>query len=959
MVRKVHAVVIARRRGDRLIQTLEALTGQSRPADSITVVDLTADPTSEEIFREQLGRDKSVRILTARPQAGWSEAINLARAELPEDGWLWALRDDTTPDPEALKALYAMVDGAPSVVMAGPKQRVAGTSGFLREFGETVTMWGERQAVVDRELDQGQYDRMSDVLALGDAGLLIRLDVFDQIGGADPALDPLDAPLDLGIRARLAGHRVVAVPGAIVWVERGPADWRAGKDLGSTTMFRLDRQAWLYRRFAYAPWWALVPLVLLALPMSFIRQAWQFAIKRPDLAVADLIATVGALVQLPRAIVAKTRLDRSKEATWASLRPLRMTPADHRRRRQLRAEAKFARAEEQARTTTRPAFWPAGAWLIVGFAALGALVSGPLIGAVAVSGGGLLPLASNTASLWAEVRWLQPESVGSIWGSQVVPADPAALLVAVVGSLTWWEPSQAFVWLWLGAPLLSGLVAWWAASQFLQRQLGAAVFSVVWVLQPTFLLALTEGRWQAVLLHVFLPWLLGSALTAHSSWQRAAGAGFATAAVSAVAPILIPALVVGWSVLVLVRGWAHPVRAVIGALPLALAPTLVWWLPRVGVPGDIALLPGIGRFFADPGVAQSAGTAQWWWNLLGWPELPADLAIAGLTIDFSTFALWCAIPLLALALAVFATTRSDAHIILGVTVGVGLVTAVVAPLVGQGYDGLAPVSVWAGSGVMVLSLGIVAAAAATIDALSPAAWQWGQSITIQRALAGGLGTLVIMGSLLTVSSTALRTWGDGAVVTGLAETRTLPALVAAEASSNPGLGTLVIEDRGDGTYSTSVERGAGATLERTSSLYRLRPAAPGAGGIERAGLAASLVQPSSVDPASALRAEGIRFVLFRGSPEADAALAMGQRPSLVPGGQTDQSVLWQIEGALQSLSEPVARSAAQRGADLLWLVVWGLWGVLALPTERRPRRTSDEGDEPHSLQRVLEEDTDD
>lgn len=178
MVRKVHAVVIARRRGDRLIQTLEALTGQTRSVDSITVVDLTADPSSEEVFREHLGRGDTVRVLPARPQAGWSEALNLARAELPEDGWIWALRDDTTPDEGALKALYSTVDGAPSVVMAGPKQRVAGTSGFLREFGETLTVWGERQAVVDRELDQGQYDRMSDVLSVGDAGLLIRLDVF-------------------------------------------------------------------------------------------------------------------------------------------------------------------------------------------------------------------------------------------------------------------------------------------------------------------------------------------------------------------------------------------------------------------------------------------------------------------------------------------------------------------------------------------------------------------------------------------------------------------------------------------------------------------------------------------------------------------------------------------------------------------------------------------------------------
>ncbi len=958
MVRKVHAVVIARRRGDRLIQTLEALTGQTRSVDSITVVDLTADPSSEEVFREHLGRGDTVRVLPARAQAGWSEALNLARAELPEDGWIWALRDDTTPDEGALKALYSTVDGAPSVVMAGPKQRVAATSGFLREFGETITLWGERQAVVDRELDQGQYDRMSDVLSVGDAGLLIRLDVFDQIGGADPALDPLDAPLDLGIRVRLAGHRVVAVPGAIVWVERGPADWRAGKDLGSTAMYRLDRQAWLYRRFAYSAWWALIPLILLALPMSFVRQAWQFAVKRPDLAVADLIATLGALWQLPRAIVAKTRLDRSKTASWTSLRPLRMTVTDHRRRRQLRSEARFAKAEEQARTKPKPAFWPAGAWLLIGFVLLGALLSGPVLNAVALRGGGLLPLTGELSALWAEVRWLQPESVGAVWGSQLIPADPAALLIALVGNLTWWEPSQAFVWLWLAAPLVSGLVAWWAASQFLQRQLGAAVFSVAWVLQPTFILALTEGRWQAVLLHVFLPWLLGSALTAHSSWQRAAGAGFASAAVSAVAPILIPALVVGWTVLVLVRGWANPLRAVLGTLPLALAPTIVWWLPRFGAPGDIALLPGIGRFFADPGVGQTGGSADWWWYLLGWPELPGDLALAGLTITFSTFVLWCVVPVLALALAVFATSRSDAHIIFGVTVAVGLVTAAMAPFIGQGYAGLQPITVWSGSGVMVVSLGVVAAAAATLDALSPAGWQWGRSVSLQRALAGGLGTVVIVGSVLAISSTALRSWGDDAVVSGLAETRTLPALVAAEATSNPDLGTLVITALDDGTYQVSVERGSGATLERTSSLYRLRPAQPGASGQRVADLAASLVQPSSSDPAAGLRDEGIRFVLFRGDPEAEAALAMGQRPSLIPAGQTEQSVLWQIDGVAPETAEPLARNAAQRGADLLWLVVWALWGVLALPTERTPKRTAEDGDEPHSL-KELEEDTDD
>ena len=232
MRRAVHAVVIVRRRGDRLIQTLEAIRGQSRKPDTITVVDLTGEASSEEVFREQLGRDSTVTIVAGRPAMGWSEALNLGRESLPEAGWAWVLRDDTTPEADALKALTTTVDGAPSVAIAGPKQRMADQPGWLREFGETITQWGQRQAIVERELDQGQYDRMSDVLAVGDAGVLLSLSVLDELGGVDTGLDPLDAPLDLGIRARLAGHRVVAVPKSVVTVERGPADWKAGKKLG-------------------------------------------------------------------------------------------------------------------------------------------------------------------------------------------------------------------------------------------------------------------------------------------------------------------------------------------------------------------------------------------------------------------------------------------------------------------------------------------------------------------------------------------------------------------------------------------------------------------------------------------------------------------------------------------------------------------------------------------------------
>ena len=957
MRRAVHALVIVRRRGDRLIQTLEALRSQSRKPDSITVVDLTDDHTSEEVFREQLGRDHTVSIVQGRQNLGWSDALNLGRESLPSEGWVWVLRDDTTPEKESLKALMTTVDGAPSVVMAGPKQRTADEPSWLREFGETTTRWGQRQAIVERELDQGQYDRMSDVLAVGDAGALISLTIFDELGGADTGLDPLDAPLDLGLRARLAGHRVVAVPAAVVLVERGPADWRAGKKLGSARMYRLDRHAWLYRRFAYSPWWALIPLVVWALPLSVGRAAWHFATKRPDFAVADFLATVTAIAALPRAIVAKSRIDQSRVVGWSAIRPLEMSPTDRRRRRQLEAEAKFARAEEKAQVLIKPAFWPAGLWLILGLAVFGVLLSGPLMGSGALVGGGLLPLSSSLSELWSEVRWLQPGSVGEVWGNQLVPADPAVIFVALLGSLTWWNPSLAIVWAWVAAPLVSGLVAWWSAAQLLRRQAPTTVFALLWVLQPTFLSALADGRIYGVLLHIALPWLVATALTAHTSWQRAAQAGVATAVVTALAPALWPAVLLGWIVMLLVTGWREPLRAVAGTLPLALIPALVLQAPRIPASSSLALVPGLGRFVADPGVPQESSPLTWWQHLVGWSSLPHIPGLIPAGIDWTLITLVLALPLVALALMVFTTARSDLILTSGLLVAAGLLTAVAASTTPQGYLAENSVMVWSGSGALLAGLGLVLAASATLDQLIPERFEFGKPATLRRVAGGSIVVVVAASALLALSGEVGAAWRDDATVRGVTNARTLPALVAAESITTPDQNTLVIDQVGD-SFRASVVTGSGQVLERQSSVYRLRPVEPSAPAYEIASVVAAIVQPSSADPLPMLRERGIRFILFTGDPESEAALAMGRRADFIPSGQTADALLWKVDGVSQSTTSPLERSAQQAGFDGLLWVTFALWGILALPTERTPRRHSSEGDDENTLAALLEEDAD-
>ena len=91
------------------------------------------------------------------------------------------------------------------------------TAGLLLEVGVTIARSGRRETMLERrERDQGQHDGVRRVLAVGTAGMLVRRDVWDELGGFDPRLPLLRDDVDLGWRANLAGHRVVCVTDAVV-----------------------------------------------------------------------------------------------------------------------------------------------------------------------------------------------------------------------------------------------------------------------------------------------------------------------------------------------------------------------------------------------------------------------------------------------------------------------------------------------------------------------------------------------------------------------------------------------------------------------------------------------------------------------------------------------------------------------------------------------------------------------
>src|SRR3954470_5034905 len=255
----VTAVLVAHDGAAWLPETLAALQWQRRPPQRVVAVDTGSRDESRLILERELGASS---VLEAPQDTGFGSAVALAleayagAPEAPMPGrpgdaetieWIWLLHDDCAPGPEALRHLLALGDTSPSVGVIGPKVLAWDDPRVLTEVGFTVDTTGRRETGLDHhEIDQGQHDTVRDVLAVGTAGALIRRDVWDSLGGFDPALPLFRDDLDFCWRAHLAGHRVCVAPQATVRHVYAAAARRRHIHASADRPRRVDRAHALY-----------------------------------------------------------------------------------------------------------------------------------------------------------------------------------------------------------------------------------------------------------------------------------------------------------------------------------------------------------------------------------------------------------------------------------------------------------------------------------------------------------------------------------------------------------------------------------------------------------------------------------------------------------------------------------------------------------------------------------------
>ncbi|WP_127355055.1 glycosyltransferase family 2 protein [Actinacidiphila soli] len=938
----VTAVLVAHDGARWLPNALSGLLSQDRPVQDVIAADTGSADDSARLLVESLGDSRVLHLArrsgfgaavdeaahAAGPvppeqlpylqrRSGWdpvSRSWNDDVYDQPEQPhgepvhWLWLLHDDCEPAPDALAELLRVADNAPSAAIIGPKLRSWYDRRALLEVGVSIARSGRRWTGLERkEQDQGQHDQVRQVLSVSSAGMLVRRDVWEELGGFDRRLPLMRDDVDFCWRAQSAGHTVLIAPDAVLRHaeaasrERRPVDC-AGRF--AVNPHRVDKAGAVYTLLANTRG-PILPYVMLRLVLGTVLRTLAYLVgKAPGQAVDEITGLLSVLLRPGRILGARRR--RGKPAVEpAELRQFFPPPGATVRATVEQVVSNISgRAEASASSAGRHGGGiesgpgdddGSGDYLeIEQFALLKKIARKPgpvlfavlllvsliacrgLLGSGSLAGGALLPAPGSASDLWGSYlgAW---HALGT---GSTAAAPPYIAVVAAFASLLFGSTAVALTLLLVASVPLAGLTAYFASRPLVESRLLRAWAAVAYAFLPAATGALAGGRLGTAVLAILLPLMARAAVSAaglqltadavdrgaRPGWRATWTFALLLAITTAFTPITwLIALALSVTVIVLrvVRGESrlvvpHLLRtvALLGAPLLVLAP----W--------SLTLLAHPSRFLTEAGLPFGAKAATGADLLLlspGGPNAAGGVLLVGLVLA-----------------ALAALLRAERRL--------AILTAWACALAGLLFAVIENGSAWAGPGTLVYGLALLAAAAVGAEGanerIAASGFGWRQPVAALVALAAVLAPLYAAFGWMVGGA-------DGPVERR--DSTQVPAFVAEESATSDQPRTLVLNGT-PAKVSYALVRGAGARLGDAEL------AASAGADTRLSKIVANLVAGSGADQAGQLGGYAVRYVFVRGNATRSMSRTLDSTPGLSRLSQADGSALWRVDNNVSRIT---------------------------------------------------------
>ncbi len=509
--RMVAAVMVVHNAEEWLPRQLRALAALNPRPAMLVAVDNGSTDSSRHLLEKARASGIISGVIDGDKNLGFGAAV--AAAIPPDAPWIWLLHDDSAPRPNTLGQLLqgAARTGAAVLYPKLLQPRRRNYPETLAEIGQSITRTGRRVAIVDNgDIDQGQ-EVSEPVLGGSTAGMLIRGDVWRQLGGLAPELPLHRDGVDFGWRANEAGYKVVTWPEAALTHRQSG---RTGERRGALAReaHEIDRLAALRVAAARGVKPASIARLVLG---SWFRAVGFLLAKSPRLAGAELRAARRFASTRPQVKSLAARSMGSEDVSrllprryWSVRNALDRLGADlaDRYRDFTNQESGFSidemTGDDFAGGPSQRRFLAPLTILTLLLLVAGGVALRNLLGLGDVFGGGLLPAPENIGKAWDAA--LSPTA--GIAGSDA----PWLMIGALLSTLSFGSP-QLLVFLALGlAPLLAGLSAHAFLRRFEVPRTTSAIAAGTWAGAVILLGLVTAGDVAGMLLAIVLPQLASS-----------------------------------------------------------------------------------------------------------------------------------------------------------------------------------------------------------------------------------------------------------------------------------------------------------------------------------------------------------------------------------------------------------------------------------------------------------------
>jgi GT2 family glycosyltransferase len=470
----------------------------------VLAVDNASSDGSRDILLNALGERRVVTSPTDRGLAGSVRAALEIPAARGAD-YILVLHDDTALDPDAVTRLVEAAIGmrVENVGVVGPKIVDWDEPRLLRDVGRSADRFGHPYTPLQPgEIDQGQFDRVIEVLCVPTAAMLISRDAWQRTGLFDERLDTRHEDLDFCWRARLAGFHVLMTPLA-------RARHRDASGTGERPAERHRRNERYYeeraaivamlKNYSLPSLLWLLPLVF---ALGFVRLAYLILTRRFEGAL-DLVAAWGwNIVHLPGTVARRVRAQSVRKVPDRQLRrfmesgvrlPRWFATAGQifEEQREIDVEDEEASVGRRLRDRTVSLV---GTHPVVVASFLGAVVAAvamrSFLGPDALHGGALALFPESWRGFFGELAsGYRTTGLGG-----TVAASPA---LGAMGSLSWvtfGSTALAQKLLLGGGPILASVLLYRALTRMTARPGAAVVGAVSYGLSALVLWGFSEGR---------------------------------------------------------------------------------------------------------------------------------------------------------------------------------------------------------------------------------------------------------------------------------------------------------------------------------------------------------------------------------------------------------------------------------------------------------------------------------